>query len=67
MDIILNFLTQEIRIQNNCQMRFLEKLVPKQKFDQKSMINMITCSMLESPPTSDYDEMENGVSKSTVL
>ena len=31
------------------------------------MINAITCSMLESPCTSDYDEINNGVSKSTVL
>ena len=31
------------------------------------MINAITWSMFESPFTSDYDDMENGVSKSTVL
>ena len=31
------------------------------------MINAITCSMLESPSTSDDDEMKNGASKSTCL
>ena len=31
------------------------------------MINTINYSMLESPYTSDYDEMDNGVSKSTLL
>ena len=31
------------------------------------MITAITWSILESPSTSDYDEMENGVSKSTML
>ena len=47
-------------------MRFLDKLVLK-KIDPKLTIKAITCSMLESPSTSDYDEIENGVSKSTVL
>ena len=67
MDIIITSLTQEITIQNKCQMRFLDKLVLEQKFDQKLMINMITCSMLEYPYTYDYDDMENGVYKSTFL
>ena len=31
------------------------------------MLNVITCSMLESPSTSDGDDMDNGVSKSTFL
>ena len=31
------------------------------------MINVITWSMLESPSTSDYDEMDNGISKSKNL
>ena len=48
-------------------MRFLDKLVSKQTFDQKLNINSITCSMLESPSTSDDDDMENSSSKSTVL
>ena len=48
-------------------MRFLDKLVLKQEFDKKLIINDITCLMLESPPSSDYDDMDSGVSKSTVL
>ena len=67
MDIIITLPTQEIIRQNKCQMRFLDKLVSKQESDQKLMINVINCSMLESPSTSGYDEMDNGVSKSTVL
>ena len=31
------------------------------------MINAIFWSILESPPTSDYDDMDNSVYKSTVL
>ena len=31
------------------------------------MLNAIIWSMLESPSISDYDEMKNGVSKSTFL
>ena len=31
------------------------------------MRNTITCSMLESTSTFDYDKIDNGVSKSTVL
>ena len=31
------------------------------------MITAISCSMFESPSTSDYDEMNKGVSKSTYL
>ena len=31
------------------------------------MINSITCSMLESPSTSYYDDMDNVVSKSIVF
>ena len=67
MDIITIFFTPEIIRQNKCQMRFLEKLVLKQDVDKKLIINAITCSMLEYPSTSDYYEMENCVSKSTVL
>ena len=48
-------------------MRFIEKLVLKQYFDNKLMLNVITCSMLEYPSYSDCDDMGNGVSKSTVL
>ena len=48
-------------------MRFLDKKVSKQKFDHKLMINEINCSMLESTSTSDYEEMDNDVSKSKVL
>ena len=39
----------------------------KQYTDKKIMINTITCSFFLSLYTSDYDEMENFVSKSTVL
>ena len=67
MDIIIIISTQEIISQNKCQMRFLDKLVLKQDFGKKLLINAITCSMFESPSTSDYDDMDNGVSKSTVL
>ena len=48
-------------------MRFLDKLVLKKEFYKKIIINGITCSMLESPYTSDYDDMDNGISKLTVL
>ena len=48
-------------------MRFLDKKVLKQKFDHKLMINEINFSMLESTSTSDYEEMDNDVSKSKVL
>ena len=48
-------------------MRFLKTLVLKQKFDQELMINKITCSMLESISTSEYDATCNGVSELTVL
>ena len=37
------------------------------KFDQRLMIKAITCSMLEYPYISDYDEMGSGVFKSTLL
>ena len=47
-------------------MKFLDKLVLKQDVDNKLMMNVITCSMLESPNTSDDNDIENGVSKSTV-
>ena len=58
-DIIITFYTHEIIRHNKCQMRFLYKLVLKQEFDKKLMINEITCSMLDSPSTSDYDDMDN--------
>ena len=48
-------------------MRFLEKLVSKLNFDKKSIITAITCSMLDSTPTSDDEETSKGVSKSTHL
>ena len=67
MDIITTLSTQEIISQNKCQMRFLDKLVPKQYLVKKLVIHAITCSMLESPSTSDYGEMDNGVSKSNFL
>ena len=47
-------------------MRFLEKSLLKQ-IDHKLMINTITCSMLESPYTYYYDDVDNGVSKSILL
>ena len=48
-------------------MRFLEKLVLKHDLDQKLIINVITCSILESKSTSGYDDIYNSVPKSTVL
>ena len=63
MDIIITSSKQEIIRQNKCQMSFLEKLVLKQNFDKKLIIIEITSSMLESPSTSDYYEMNNSVSK----
>ena len=48
-------------------MRFLYRLLFKQDVDNKLMINAGTFSMLESPQTYDYDEMENSVSKSNCL
>ena len=48
-------------------MRFLYKLVFKQDAEKKLMINVITCSMLDSPSTSDDNDMNTGVSKSTSL
>ena len=68
MDIITTSSTQEIIRQNKCQIRFLDKLLLKQDVDKKFMINKITCSMFESPSTSDDDDdMDNGVSKTTLL
>ena len=67
MDIIITSSTQEIISQNKCQMRFLDKLVLKQNFDQKLMTSLITCSILESPSTYYYDDIYGGVSRSTVL
>ena len=43
MDIIITLSAQEIIRQNKCQMRFLDKLLLKQKFDKKLMINAIIC------------------------
>ena len=48
-------------------MMLLDKLVLKQDVDNKLIINVITCSILESLYTSDYAEMENGVFKLTCL
>ena len=39
----------------------------EKKIDHKLMINNITFSMLDYPSTYDYDKIDNGVSKSTVL
>ena len=50
---------QGITRQNKCQTVFIEKLVLKQDFDIKIMINAITCSILDSPSTSEYYETEN--------
>ena len=44
-------------------MIFIDKLVLKQNLDWKLAPNANTCLMLEFPLTSDYDEMDNGVSK----
>ena len=67
MYISTTFLSQEIIRHNKCQTKFLDKLVLKQNFDYKLMINSINFSILEFPSTSYYDDMDNGVSKSTVL
>ena len=66
MDIIITFSTQEIIGQNKCQIGFLHKFLLK-NFNQKLMMNEITSSMLNFPSTSDYDEVENPVSKSNVF
>ena len=63
MDIIITFSTQEITRQNKFQMSLIDKLLLKQIFDQKIMINVNTCSIFESPSTSEYDEMDNIVYK----
>ena len=66
-DVINLFSSQDIVRQNKCQMKFLDKLVLKTYYAKKWMINVINCSMLESPSNSDNDEIENEVSKSPVL
>ena len=66
MDIITTLPAQETISQNNCQMRFLDKLALKQVVDNKLMINDINFSTLDSPSTSNDDKVDNGVSKSTV-
>ena len=62
MDIIIILSTQKIIRQNKSQMRFLDNLSLKQEFDKKLMINVITCSMLDSSSTFDCDDTDNGVS-----
>ena len=66
MDIFTTFPTKEIIRKNNCKMRFLYKLVLKQDVDKKLMVNVNYFSMLEFPYTCDDNDMDNGVSKSTV-
>ena len=63
MDIIINLSTQEILRQKKWQMGFLEKLILKKNLGHKLTINAFTCSILESPSTSAYYDMDNGVSK----
>ena len=41
-NIIITSPTQEIIRENKCQMRFLDKLLLKQNFNHKLMINVIT-------------------------
>ena len=55
MDIIRFPCRAEIISKNKCQMRFIDKLVAKLFFDQKLIINKVTCLMLESLSTSYYD------------
>ena len=64
-DIIITLSKQEIIRQNKCQKRFLDKLVLKQNFDQKLMINYINCSMMDYPST--CDDTDNVFCKSKVL
>ena len=64
MDIINTLFTQEIIGQYKCQMGFLGQLVLKQDVCNKLINNAINYSMLESPYTSDDDNMDNGDSKS---
>ena len=59
--------TTEIIRQNKWQMSFLYKVVSKQDVDYEVIINVITFLLLEYTSISDYDKMDNGVSKSTVL
>ena len=67
MDIINTSPTLEILRQNKFQMSVLDILVLKQDVDKKLTMNTISCSLLESSSTSDDNEMDNGVYKSTVL
>ena len=48
-------------------MMLLDKLVLKQDVDNKLIINVITCSILESLSTYDYAEMDKGALKLTCL
>ena len=66
-DLMITSSTQEMIMHNKCQTRFLENSVLKRKFDKNLIINAITWSMLESLLNSDDDDMDNGVSKSTIL
>ena len=48
MDTITTSSTHAITRHNNCYTRFTDKLVLKKDFDNRSIINIITCSILES-------------------
>ena len=67
MDIITTSYLEEVITQNKCQIRFLDKFLLKQNVDLKLIITAMTCSMLESSSTYDYDEINTDVSRSTCL
>ena len=66
MGIITTSYTEEIIRHNMCQMIFLDNFLLK-NVNKKLMISAITCSMLEYPSNSNHDDMNTGVSKSTLL
>ena len=67
MDTITTFSMQEIIRQNKCQMSILDNFALKQDVDKILQMNTNKFSMMESPSTSDDDEMDNTVSKPTIL
>ena len=66
MNIIAAYSTQEGIRRNKCQIFYLTNLILKQDVDKKLMVNVNYFSMLEFPYTCDDNDMDNGVSKSTV-
>ena len=65
-DIFSSPPTKVITAQNKYKIRFLDKFLLEKNVD-KLMITAINCSMLESPSTSDDEELSTGYYKSTHL